>query len=32
MIATAAGCLLQVDEDPVHYAEHHPEPSTNPPT
>jgi|GEM_PF-362846 len=31
MIATAAGCLLQIRSDPIHYAEHHRTPSTNPP-
>jgi AcrR family transcriptional regulator len=31
MIATAAGCLLQIDGDPIHYAERHPTATTNPP-
>jgi AcrR family transcriptional regulator len=31
MIATAAGCLLQVDGDPIHYVELHPVATTNPP-
>jgi AcrR family transcriptional regulator len=31
MIATAAGCLVQIDGDPIHYAEHHRTARTNPP-
>jgi AcrR family transcriptional regulator len=31
MIATAAGCLVQIDADPIHYAERHPIATTDPP-
>ena len=31
MIATAAGCLVQIDVDPIRYAERHPVATTNPP-
>jgi hypothetical protein len=31
MIATAAGCLLHIDGDPIHYAARHPRATTNPP-
>ena len=31
MIATAAGCLVQIDGDAIHYVEHHRTAWTNPP-